>query len=82
MLKITLKSGDSMEVAQGTTVDALCREISMGLYRNACAARVDGQVVDLRTELDKDALRADGLLEKYTRPKTSYRITVAANKDE
>lgn len=34
------------------------------------------------TELDKDALKADGLLEKYTRPKTSYRITVAVNKDE
>lgn len=34
------------------------------------------------TELDKDALKADGLLEKYTRPKTSYRITVAENKSE
>lgn len=34
------------------------------------------------TELDKDALKADGLLEKYTRPKTSYRITVAENKTE
>lgn len=34
------------------------------------------------TELDKDALKADGLLEKYTRPKTSYRITVAENKPE
>ncbi len=54
MLKITLKSGDVMEVAAGTTVDALCREISMGLYRNACAARVDGAVVDLRTELTAD----------------------------
>lgn len=34
------------------------------------------------TELDKDALKADGLLEKYSRPKTSYRITVAENKSE
>lgn len=34
------------------------------------------------TELDKDALRADGLLEKYIRLKTSYRITVAENKTE
>ncbi|MBE6778659.1 MAG: threonine--tRNA ligase [Ruminococcaceae bacterium] len=54
MLKITLKSGDIMEVAAGTTVDTLCREISMGLYRNACAARVNGAVVDLRTELTAD----------------------------
>ena len=44
MLKITLKGGDIREVAEGTTVDALCRDISMGLYRNACAARIDGAV--------------------------------------
>ena len=54
MLKITLKGGDVMEVAENTTVDALCREISMGLYRNACAARIDGRVADLRTELTQD----------------------------
>ncbi len=54
MLNITLPGGDMRQVAEGTTVDALCREISMGLYRNACAARVDGQVVDLRTELTGD----------------------------
>lgn len=34
------------------------------------------------TELDRDALKADGLLEKYSHPKTSYRITVAENKTE
>lgn len=27
------------------------------------------------TEIDKDALKADGLFEKYTRPKINYRIT-------
>lgn len=55
MLKITLLDGSVREVAEGTTVDALCRDLSMGLYRNACAARVDGQVVDLRTALTQDA---------------------------
>ena len=54
MLKITLKGGDIREVAQGTTVDTLCRDISMGLYRNACAARIDGAVADLRTPLTAD----------------------------
>ena len=54
MLKITLKGGDVREVAQGTTVDTLCRDISMGLYRNACAARIDGAVADLRTPLTAD----------------------------
>ena len=55
MLKITLKGGDVREVAEGTTLDALCRDISMGLYRNACAARVNGKVEDLRTPLQEDA---------------------------
>ncbi|MBQ3259019.1 MAG: threonine--tRNA ligase [Clostridia bacterium] len=54
MLKITLKGGDVREVAQNTTIDTLCRDISMGLYRAACAARVDGEVVDLRTPLTSD----------------------------
>ncbi len=54
MLNITLPGGDVRQVAEGTTVDALCREISMGLYRNACAALVDGQVADLRTVLTED----------------------------
>lgn len=55
MLKMTLKGGDILEVAEGTTADELCRQISMGLYRNACAARVDGKVVDLRTPFMQDA---------------------------
>ncbi len=54
MLKITLKGGDVREVAENTTLDALCRDISMGLYRATCAARVDGEVTDLRTALAKD----------------------------
>lgn len=55
MLQITLKNGDVKEVAENTTVDAFCRELSMGLYRAACAARLDGQVVDLRTPLTHDS---------------------------
>ena len=55
MISITLKGGDVREVAENTTVDALCRDISMGLYRAACAARVNGEVVDLRTPLTADA---------------------------
>ena len=54
MLNITLKGGDVREVAENTTVDAVCRDISMGLYRAACAARVNGEGVDLRTALTAD----------------------------
>ena len=34
------------------------------------------------TELDKDALAADGLLEKYTKPKTNYRLTTSKIKED
>jgi predicted phage-related endonuclease len=34
------------------------------------------------TELDKDALKADGLLEKYTKSKTSYRLTTSEIKED
>ena len=61
MLHMTLKGGDVREVTENTTIDALCRELSMGLYRVACAARLDGQVVDLRTPLT-----CDGSLEILT----------------
>lgn len=61
MLHMTLKGGDVREVSENTTIDALCRDISMGLYRAACAARLNGQVVDLRTPLT-----ADGTLEILT----------------
>ncbi len=53
MLKINLR-GDIREVAENTTLDALCRDISMGLYRNCCAAKVNGEVCDLRAELTAD----------------------------
>ncbi len=54
MLKINLR-GDIREVAENTTLDALCRDISMGLYRNCCAAKVNGEVKDLREALTADA---------------------------
>ena len=54
MLNITLPGGDIRQVEAGTTVEALCRDISMGLFRAATAARVDGAVVDLRTPLTAD----------------------------
>ena len=34
------------------------------------------------TELDKDALKADGLWEKYNKSKTNYRLTKTAIKED
>lgn len=54
MLNVTLKGGDVRQVAENTTADALCREISMGLYRAVCAVKINGKVMDLRTPLTED----------------------------
>ncbi|MCI6498508.1 threonine--tRNA ligase [Lachnospiraceae bacterium HCP1S3_C3] len=53
-MKITLKDGSSKEYEQSMSVYDIARDISEGLARNACAGEVDGEVVDLRTIVDKD----------------------------
>ena len=51
---ITLKDGSKREVKEGISVIELAKEISEGLARVATAGRVDGKVVDLRHNLNKD----------------------------
>lgn len=53
-MKVTLKDGSVKEYGQSLTVLDVARDISEGLARAAVAGEVDGEVVDLRTELDKD----------------------------
>lgn len=51
---ITLKDGSKKEYAEAKSVYEIALEISEGLVRAACAGEVDGEVVDLRTIVDKD----------------------------
>ena len=51
---ITLKDGSKKEYSEAKTVIDVAYDISEGLARAACAGEVDGEVVDLRTVLDKD----------------------------
>ena len=53
-MKITLKDGSVKEYAQKMSVYDIALDISEGLARVACAAVVNGEVVDLRTEVDSD----------------------------
>ncbi len=53
MVKIDLK-GQSKEFESGVTAAEVAKSIGMGLYKSACAARIDGQVKDLRTPIEKD----------------------------
>lgn len=54
-MKITLKDGSSKEYPQAMSVIDIAKDISEGLARMACVAELDGEIVDLRTIVDKDA---------------------------
>ena len=53
MVKIDLK-GQVKEFDQGVTAAEVAKSIGMGLYKSACAAKIDGEVCDLRTPIEKD----------------------------
>lgn len=53
MVKIDLK-GQEKEFENGVTAAEVAKSIGMGLYKSACAARIDGRVCDLRTPIETD----------------------------
>lgn len=53
-MKITLKDGSSKDYDRAMSVYEIAMDISEGLARAACAGEVDGEVVDLRTVIDRD----------------------------
>lgn len=53
-MKITLKDGSVKEYESAMSVYEIALDISEGLARAACAGEVNGEVVDLRTVVDKD----------------------------
>ncbi len=54
-MKITLKDGSVKEYASPMSAADIAKDISMGLYRNACVCRINGEVKDLRTVVCDDA---------------------------
>lgn len=53
-MKLSLKGGEIREFENGISVADIAKEISMGLYRNACSCRINGEVKDLRTVINED----------------------------
>ena len=53
-MKITLKDGSVKEYDQPKSVIEIAQDISEGLARAATAGEIDGEVVDLRTPVEKD----------------------------
>jgi threonyl-tRNA synthetase len=53
MVKVSLK-GNEKEFENGITVAQIAKSIGAGLYKAACAGKIDGKVVDLRTPVTQD----------------------------
>lgn len=53
-MKITLKDSSVKQYDSAMTAADIAKDISMGLYRNACACKINGEVKDLRTVIDSD----------------------------
>ena len=47
MIKVTLKDGSVKEFPAGISAYEAAKEISTGLARNACAAKINGKNADL-----------------------------------
>lgn len=54
MINVTLKDSSVKSFDAPVTAADIVKDISMGLYRNACACKINGSVCDLRTVVDGD----------------------------
>ena len=54
MAKITLKDGSVREFPDGTSAMQVASQLGAGLYKAACAAKIDGKPCDLRTPVSGD----------------------------
>ena len=53
-MKITLKDGSVKQYDGAMRAADIAKDISMGLYRNACSCKINGKVKDLRTVISED----------------------------
>lgn len=54
MAMVELKNGVTKEFACGTTAAEIAKTLGGGLYKAVCACKIDGEVQDLRTPVEKD----------------------------
>lgn len=54
MAMVELKNGVTKEFACGTTAAEIAKSLGGGLYKAVCACKIDGEVCDLRTPVEKD----------------------------
>ncbi len=54
MINVELKGGVIREYDENITAAEVAKSIGAGLYKSVCAAKIDGELCDLRTALTKD----------------------------
>ena len=54
MIKVTLKDGSNLEVEKGASILDVAKKISEGLARVATCGEINGEIQDLRYELNED----------------------------
>ena len=54
MIEITLKGGVVKEYDAGVTAADVAKDLGAGLYKAACACKINGETKDLRTPIEKD----------------------------
>ena len=54
MIHVTLKDGSVKEFENGISVMEIVKGLGAGLYKAACACKVNGELCDLRTVLNED----------------------------
>ncbi len=54
MVNVELKGGVVNQYEENITPAEIAKSIGMGLYKSVCAAKIDGEVCDLRTPVTKD----------------------------
>ena len=54
MIKVTLKDDVIKEFESGVSAADVAKSLGMGLYKSACACKINGVVCDLRTVIEND----------------------------
>ena len=54
MVNVKMSNGSVKEVESGSTVAEIVKSMGGGFFKSACVCRIDGELKDLRTVIDKD----------------------------
>ena len=71
MIHVTLKDGSVKEFENGISVMEIVKGLGAGLYKAACACKVNGELCDLRTVLNEDCALEVLTFERAAVPSTT-----------